>query len=115
MNQAKIEDIFIWPLLPHASMSNRTNRVQRKVKIPSNSKKNKTKKVEKPGEIPCCIANCDGFADKHLGGRSLSQENGIETWGEGGFTVRKNRVRVCKSCYKIWKKDNKDDSKTPHY
>lgn len=97
-------------------MSRRTNSVQRKVKIPSSLRKNsKSKKVEKPGEIPCCISSCDGFADKHMGGRSLSQENGIETWGEGGFTVRKNRVRVCKSCYKTWKKDNKEDSSTPHY
>jgi len=95
--------------------SRRTNRVQRKVRVPSSSKKKSDKKkTEKVGEIPCGINGCDGYADKHLGGRSLSQENGIETWGEGAFTVRKNRVRVCKACYRVWKKDNKDDSNT-HY
>tara|TARA_A100001234_G_scaffold212849_1_gene214811 strand:+ start:17 stop:310 length:294 start_codon:yes stop_codon:yes gene_type:complete len=90
--------------------SRRTNRVQRKVRVPSSSKKkSEKKKTEKVGEIPCGINGCDGYADKHMGGRSLSQENGIETWGEGAFTVRKNRVRVCKACYRVWKKDNKDD------
>jgi len=90
--------------------SRRTNRVQRKVRVPSSSKKKSDKKkTEKVGEIPCGINGCDDYADKHMGGRSLSQENGIETWGEGAFTVRKNRVRVCKACYRVWKKDNKDD------
>ena len=91
-------------------MSRQTNRTQRKVRIPSSKRKKAgAKKEAKPGVI-----TCGGFADKHLGGRSLSQENAIDTWGEGAFTVRKNRVRVCKSCYKLWKKDNKDDSNT-HY
>lgn len=96
-------------------MSRRTDRVQRKVRVPSNLGKKKSKKaVDKAGEQSCGISSCDGFSDKHMGGRSLSQENAIETWGEGGFTVRKNRVRVCKGCYKAWKKDNKDDSSS-HY
>ena len=95
--------------------SRRTNKVQRKVRIPTSSKKkSNTVKAEKTGEMSCCINSCDGFSDKHMGGRSLSQENAIDTWGEGSFTVRKNRVRVCKSCYKVWKKDNKDDKNT-HY
>ena len=95
--------------------SRRTNRVQRKVRVPSSSKKKSDKKkTEKVGEIPCGINGCDGYADKHMGGRSLSQENGIETWGEGAFTVRKNRVRVCKACYRVWKKDNKDNKNTQY-
>ena len=95
--------------------SRRTNRVQRKVRVPSSSKKKSDKKkTEKVGEIPCGINGCDGYADKHMSGRSLSQENGIETWGEGAFTVRKNRVRVCKACYRVWKKDNKDDKNTQY-
>ncbi len=102
-------------ILQDGDMSRRTSRVQRKVRVPtSKKKKSSTEKKNKDGVIPCCIAGCGNFADKHLGGRSLSQENAIDTWGEGGFTVRKNRVRVCKSCYKVWKKDNKDD-KTPNY
>ncbi len=95
-------------------MSRRINQTQRKVRIPSSvKKKGKKKSQEKTGEIACGINSCDGFSDKHMGGRSLSQENAIDTWGEGTFTVRKNRVRVCKSCYKVWKKENKDD--TGHY
>ena len=64
-------------------MSRDTNRVQRKVRIPSSKrKKSGAKKEKKPGEIPCGISSCSNFADKHLGGRSLSQENAIDTWGK---------------------------------
>jgi hypothetical protein len=47
-----------------------------------------------------------------MGGRSLSIDNAVETWGDSGYTERKGRVRVCKSCYKEWKKDNKADKDT---
>ena len=96
-------------------MSRRTSKAQRKVRVPPNRrKKSGSDKTEKPAEIPCGISSCSDYADKHKGGRSLSQENAIDTWGEGAFAVRKNRVRVCKACYKIWKKDSKEDS-TPYY
>ena len=94
-------------------VNNRTARKQRKVRIPSSLKKrsSKTRSV-KEGEISCGIKNCEGFSDKHMGGRSLSQEDVIETWGESSFEVRKGRVKICKSCYRKWKKDKKDDK---HY
>ena len=63
----------------------------------------------KEGEIPCCVNSCDGFADKSFGGRSLSVDNAIDMWGESGYTERKGRVRVCKSCYRKWKKESKED------
>ena len=81
----------------------------RKHRADSGETDEKKKTAKKEGEVPCCINSCDGFADKHMGGRSLSIENAIETWGEAGYTERKGRVRVCKSCYKAWKKDNKSD------
>ena len=68
-----------------------------------------TKKSKKVGEIPCAVNGCDGFADKSFGGRSLSIDNAIDVWGDGGYTERKGRVRVCKSCYRKWKKDNKSE------
>ena len=58
------------------------------------------------------INDCDNWADKSMGGRSLSIENAEDVWGSN-FTIRKGRVRVCKSCYKKWKKHSKDDSN--HY
>lgn len=67
----------------------------------------KVKKSKKEGEIPCGINSCDNYADKSLGGRSLSIDNAIDVWGDGGYTQRKGRVRVCKSCYRKWKKDSK--------
>lgn len=71
--------------------------------------KTKDKKNSKQGELSCAINGCDKFADKSLGGRSLSLDNAIDVWGQGNFTPLKGRVRVCKSCYRTWKKENKND------
>ncbi|HII97085.1 MAG TPA: hypothetical protein HA276_05280 [Candidatus Poseidoniaceae archaeon] len=46
-----------------------------------------------------------------MGGRSLSVTDAEDMWGKS-VTVRKNRVRVCKSCYRTWKKNNKQED---HY
>ena len=43
-----------------------------------------------------------------MGGRSLSVSDAEDMWGKS-VVVRKNRVRVCKSCYRSWKKTNKQD------
>ena len=67
----------------------------------------KDAKKSKEGEIPCGIRDCSKYADKNMGGRSLSIDNAIETWGDSGYDARKGRVRVCKSCYRKWKKDSK--------
>ncbi len=69
----------------------------------------KTTAAEKGGELPCAVKGCNNFADKSLGGRSLSVDDAIEMWGSGGYETRKGRVRVCKSCYRKWKKENKND------
>jgi hypothetical protein len=94
--------------------ADRTSRKQRKVRIPANLRRKQGGKREvKPGEIPCGVKGCEDFSDKHLGGRSLSQDDAIDVWGEGGFSVRKSRVRICKSCYRSWKKESKDQEQ--HY
>ena len=67
------------------------------------------KKKSIPGELPCAIKSCNRFADKRLGGRSLSFDDATEMWGSGNFLSTKGRVRVCKSCYRSWKKENKND------
>ena len=69
----------------------------------------KQKASTKVGELPCGVKGCDNFADKRLGGRSLSVDDAIDMWGSGGYEIRKGRVRVCKSCYRKWKKENKND------
>jgi hypothetical protein len=61
------------------------------------------------GELPCGVRDCEHFADKSVGGRSLSIDDAIDMWGESGYEARKGRVRVCKSCYRKWKKENKND------
>jgi hypothetical protein len=68
-----------------------------------------SKKTKKEGEIPCGVNTCDKFADKSFGGRSLSIDNAIDVWCESGYTQRKGRVRVCKSCYRKWKKDSSSE------
>jgi len=63
----------------------------------------------KESEIPCGVKGCDGFSDKHVGGRSLGMDDARDMWGDSGVEMRKGRVRVCKSCYRKWKKETKDD------
>jgi hypothetical protein len=66
----------------------------------------------KEGQEPCGVNGCEGWSDASMGGRSISVNDAEDMWGKG-FTVRKNRVRVCKSCYRSWKKSNKQDDQ--HY
>ena len=66
------------------------------------------KKDVKEGKDPCGVNECDGWADSNMGGRSLSVSDAEDMWGNS-VAVRKNRVRVCKSCYRSWKKTNKQD------
>ena len=73
------------------------------------SDKGNERKKSSPGELSCAINGCDKFADKSLGGRSLSLDNAIDVWGQGNFTALKGRVRVCKPCYRTWKKENKNE------
>jgi len=65
------------------------------------------KKIE--GTMSCGIKECDNWADKTMGGRSISLQDVQEIWGDGSYIERKGRVRVCKSCYRTWKKETKDD------
>ena len=74
-----------------------------------NNKDDQKKKKSDQGELLCAIKGCEKFADKKLKGRSLSLDNALEMWGEGHFTCTKGRVRVCKSCYRTWKKENKSE------
>lgn len=69
----------------------------------------KVVKTTNEGEMPCGIRDCENFADKSMGGRSLSIDDAIDMWGESGYEARKGRVRVCKSCYRKWKKESKTD------
>ena len=67
------------------------------------------KATKSEGEQPCGVRGCENFADKAVGGRSLSIDDAIDVWGSSGYQARKGRVRVCKSCYRKWKKENKNE------
>ena len=81
----------------------------RKHRQQDSSSKDNREKISTQGELACAINGCDKFSDKSLGGRSLSLDNAIDVWGQGNFTAWKGRVRVCKPCYRLWKKVNKID------
>ena len=81
----------------------------RKYRKDDDSDKTVSKKKSNHGELMCAIKDCAKYADKKLGGRSLSLDNALDMWGESNFTPFKGRVRVCKSCYRSWKKENKND------
>lgn len=78
-------------------------------KFKSKDKEKGTEESSKPeNEVPCAIKSCDNFADKHLGGRSLGRNKVLEVWSKGDFEEIKGRVRMCKKCYRILKKETKD-------
>ena len=81
----------------------------RKQKKDAGEEQKKSKSNTKVGELPCGVKDCENFADKSMGGRSLSIDDAIDMWGSNGYEMRKGRVRVCKSCYRKWKKENKYD------
>ncbi len=69
----------------------------------------KNRRSKKEGELSCGIKSCDGWADKSMGGRSISRIDAQDVFGSGSFSEIKNRVKVCKSCYRLYKKETKDD------
>ena len=81
----------------------------RKHRDKDTSTKDSRKKKSMQGDLVCAISGCDKYADKSLGGRSLSLDNALDMWGQGNFTPQKGRVRICKPCYRAWKKENKND------
>ena len=76
------------------------------------NEKDKNKDDEKESiqedESPCGIKSCKNFADKHLGGRSLGRNKVLDVWSKSDFVEIKGRVRMCKKCYRILKKETKD-------
>ena len=60
-------------------------------KTPKRRRRDKaeTKKKSNAGELPCAIKGCEKFADKSLGGRSLSLDNALDMWGESNFTPQR--------------------------
>jgi hypothetical protein len=69
----------------------------------------KKRRPVKEGTAKCGIKECGNWADKSMGGRSISLQNAQDVWGEGSYVERKGRVKVCKSCYRTWKKETKDE------
>ena len=66
----------------------------RKTKADS-GKDDKAKAKKNAGETSCAVKSCDKWADKNLGGRSLSFDDATEMWGNGNFSSAKGRVRDC--------------------
>ena len=60
-------------------------------------------------EEPCVIKDCSEFADKHLGGRSVSFQDAESVWSESAINSSGRRVRICRSCYKQLKKALKEE------
>ena len=81
----------------------------RKHREASGENTDKKKHQAREETMKCGIKECDNWSDKSTGGRSLSLQNAQDVWGEGSYVERKGRVKVCKSCYRTWKKETKDD------
>lgn len=66
---------------------------------------------EYEGQIKCDITHCDNWADKKIGGRKMAYDRAVEVWGASGVSKKVRRVSLCKSCYRTWKKEKKDEPK----
>ena len=82
-------------------------RKHREARGESSADRKKGKKKE--GQLPCAIKSCQEWADKSLGGRSSSRIDAQVILGDGSFSEAKGRVKVCKPCYRHFKKETKDD------
>ncbi len=80
---------------------------QRRKKVEKSEASNDSK--EKTPETTCGIKKCDNWADKSNGGRSLGASKADMVWSKGQYETQKGRVKICKSCYRIWKKETKDE------
>jgi len=72
-------------------------------------KKGAREKKAIEGEEPCQIKGCENWADKKLGGRSLAFDNAADVWDDSEIIGSGRRVRICKPCYRHYKKASKDD------
>ena len=80
---------------------------QRRKKVEKNAASSDSKESE-PSVI-CGIKKCNKGADKSNGGRSLGANKADMVWSKGQYETQKGRVKICKSCYRIWKKETKDE------
>jgi hypothetical protein len=80
----------------------------RKSKSKEDGNKEKKENSTPENEGPCGIKKCENFADKHIGGRSLGRNKVLEVWNKSDFDEIKGRVRMCKKCYRVLKKETKD-------
>ena len=72
-------------------------------------KAKKVKSDDEEGEVSCDVAGCGKWADKRFGGRSIAIDNAIDVWGDDGLKRDVRRVRICRPCYREWKKAKKDE------
>ncbi|MEE2811552.1 MAG: hypothetical protein VX627_00780 [Candidatus Thermoplasmatota archaeon] len=70
----------------------------------------KSRRKELPdGEKKCAIKDCENWADKSHGGRSIAFDNLADVWEEDEIVGEARRLSICKPCYRHYKKEKKDD------
>ncbi|MDP6906663.1 MAG: hypothetical protein QF440_04525 [Candidatus Thalassarchaeaceae archaeon] len=67
------------------------------------------KKTATEGEKKCARNDCENWADKSFGGRSIAYDNLLDVWEEDELNGENRRMAICKSCYRKYKKAKKDD------
>ncbi len=63
------------------------------------------------GQIKCDIIECNNWADKKIGGRKMAYKRAVDVWGAAGVSRKTGKISLCKSCYRVWKKETKDEPK----
>ena len=69
----------------------------------------KSNLMMKRGKFHAMLLDVEKWADKRFGGRSIAIDNAIDVWGDDGLKRDVRRVRICRPCYREWKKAKKDE------
>ena len=75
------------------------------------SSENKSKDIEFEGTVKCDIKNCNNWADKKVGGRKMAYDRAVDVWGSSAFPRKTKKVSLCKTHYRVWKKEKKGEPK----
>jgi hypothetical protein len=74
-----------------------------------NTDRKRRSKDPEDGEKTCAVKDCENWADKSHGGRSIAFDNLADVWDENDLQGEGRRLAICKPCYRHYKKEKKED------
>ena len=89
-------------------MGFKSNAPQEEATIRSDSIAKKST-IEFVGQVKCDVSGCNDWLTRKSEAESSHSIELADVWGESGLSSDSRRVKICKSCYRAWKKAKKDE------